>query len=460
MTTTANSELETFLQRHPDIKMLEVLMPDMNGILRGKRIPRDEARALFAGNVKCCASVPLCNSAGEIIDDIVIGTIDGDPDALIFPVINTLAPIPWLTSATAQVLVSCANLDGSPSGFDPRNILRRVLGFLHELGLKPVVATELEFYLLEQCDGPAPRIKLGAIPGTGLKQSGTQYAMPEDLWDHDEFLEDVRKACELQHVPMTTVHSEFSPGQYEINLHHVDSPLLACDHAVLLKRIVKGVARQHGMAASFMAKPFTAMAGCGLHIHTSVYDAQGDNIFVDPESHLTPAISARMRYAIGGLAETMADAMAIFVPNANSYRRLQPKNFVPLTPNWGYNHRSVALRISVAGPQDMRVEHRVAGADANPYLVMAAVMAGIHYGLTQLCDPGEMIAEGCVMEEEKITLPTRWETALELFDNSEFMRHYLGEEYFTLFAKVRRNECNEFQSQVSNLDYQWYLRAV
>lgn len=459
MKAVDNAEIETFLQRNPEIKMLEVLMPDMNGILRGKRIPRDEGRALFAGNVKCCASTSLCNSAGEIIDEIGVGTVDGDPDKLMFPIVNTLAPIPWLKSATAQVLVSCANLDGTASGYDPRNILRRVLGYLHELGLKPVVATELEFYLLEQTDEPEPRVKSGVIPGTGLKQSGTQYAMPEDLWDHDDFLEDVRRACELQHVPMTTVHSEFSPGQYEINLHHVDNPLLACDHAVLLKRIVKGVARQHGLAASFMAKPFTASGGCGLHIHTSVYDAQGNNIFADPQSQHTPAVSTQMRYAIGGLAETMADAMAIFAPNANSYRRLQPDSFVPLTPNWGYNHRGVALRIPVAEPQDMRVEHRVAGADANPYLVMAAVMAGIHHGLTRQCDPGEMVEEGSVIEEE-ITLPTRWETALNRFDGSEVMRHYLGEEYFGLFAKIRRNECEAFHSQVSNLDYQWYLRAV
>lgn len=460
MKAVDNAEIEEFLQHNPDIKMLEVLMPDMNGILRGKRIPRAEFRALFAGDVKCCGSMPLCNSAGEVILDIGAGTLGGDPDKLMFPIGNTLALIPWLKSATAQVLVSCANLDGSPCDYDPRNILRRALGFLHDLGLKPVVATELEFYLLEQCDESTPRLKLGAIPGTNQKQSGTQYAMPEDLWDHDDFLEDVRKACELQHVPMTTVHSEFSPGQYEINLHHVDNPLVACDHAVLLKRIVKGVARQHGMAASFMAKPFAAIAGCGLHIHTSAYDAQGNNIFADPQSQQVPAISERLRHAVGGLAATMAEAMAIFSPNANSYRRLQPKSFVPLSPSWGYNHRDVALRIPVSDQKDMRVEHRVAGADANPYLVMAAVMAGIHHGLTRHCDPCAMVAEGFDMQEQEISLPTRWEAALDRFDNSEFMRHYLGDEYFNLFAKVRRNECNEFHGQVSDLDYQWYLRAV
>ena len=283
--------------------------------------------------------------------------------------------------------------------------------------------------------------------------------MPEDLWDNDDFLEDVRRACELQNVPMTTVHSEFAPGQFEINLHHVDDPVLACDHAVLLKRIVKGVARQHGMAAAFMAKPFMDVAGNGLHIHLSLYDGDGVNVFADPDSTATPAISETMRHAIGGLAETMADAMAIFAPNANSYRRLIPGNFAPLTPNWGYNHRDVSLRIPVSGNKDCRVEHRVAGADANPYLVMAAIVAGVHHGISQGCDPGIMITEGEEIEEE-ITLPRWWPMALDEFDSSAVLPQYLGQEYCRLFGTVRRGECEEFMTQVSNIDYNWYLRSM
>jgi len=258
---------------------------------------------------------------------------------------------------------------------------------------------------------------------------------------------------------MTTVHSEFSPGQYEINLHHVDDPVAACDQGILLKRIVKGVAREHGLAATFMAKPFAEIAGSGLHIHFSLYSAEGENIFADPDSGKTPAISDNLRYAIGGLAETMAESMAIFAPNANSFRRLIPGNFAPLAPNWGYNHRDVSLRIPVSGHKDCRVEHRVAGADANPYLVMAALAAGIHYGLTHQCDPGEMIAEGEEMIEE-ITLPRRWPDALDKFDKAAILPDYLGGNYCRMYGTVRRDECEQFYAQVSNIDYNWYLRSM
>lgn len=459
MNIASESEITEFVAANPEIKMLEILMPDMNGIIRCKRIPASEFGTFFRSGVKGPASTTILNVLGEYCDEADFVNAEGDPDKLIHPIANTLAPISWVKSDTAQVLATFTELDGRPAEFDSRNILIRALEPLYAMGLKPVVATEMEFYLIKPGDGTVPEPVLAKVPGTNVEQTGTQYAMPEDLWDNDDFLEDVRRACELQNVPMTTVHSEFAPGQFEINLHHVDDPVLACDHAVLLKRIVKGVARQHGMAAAFMAKPFMDVAGNGLHIHLSLYNGDGTNIFADPDSTATPAISETMRHAIGGLAETMADAMAIFAPNANSYRRLIPGNFAPLTPNWGYNHRDVALRIPVSGNKDCRVEHRVAGADANPYLVMAAIVAGVHHGISQGCDPGVMITEGEEIEEE-ITLPRWWPVALDEFDSSAVLPQYLGEEYCRLFGTVRRGECEEFMAQVSNIDYNWYLRSM
>ena len=167
-----------------------------------------------------------------------------------------------------------------------------------------------------------------------------------------------------------------------------------------------------------------------------------------------------MKHAIGGLQQTMVDAMAMFAPNANSYRRLQPESFVPLSPNWGYNHRAVALRVPVCDNQDTRIEHRVAGADANPYLVTAAILAGIHYGITRQCEPTEMIAEGTVIDEREITLPRRWDAALDQFRDSHKLPVYLGEEFCRVYEIVRRSECERFHEQVSNRDYEWYLRGV
>jgi glutamine synthetase len=166
-----------------------------------------------------------------------------------------------------------------------------------------------------------------------------------------------------------------------------------------------------------------------------------------------------LRHAIGGLTATMAESMAIFAPTANSYRRYRPGLFVPLAPNWGVNHRGVALRIPLSGPQDTRIEHRPGGADGNPYLVMAAILAGIHHGITNRCDPGPMVAEGEVIEE-KVALPLRWEAALDAFDRGTVLPQYLGKRYHDLFAACRREECDRFHAQITDRDYEWYLRAI
>jgi glutamine synthetase len=368
--------------------------------------------------------------------------------------------MPWLKSETCQVLASWTELDGSPCLWDPRVILDRALQPLTDMGLRVVLATELEFYLLADTDSAVPVPLTGPIAGTNLRQGGVQYASPEELWAFDDFLDGVRSACALQNIPATTAHTEFSPGQFEINLHHVDDVVLACDHAVLLKRLIKGVALQQGMAASFMAKPFAEHAGCGLHIHVSIYDAAGNNIFAEPDGTGHPPISDKLRHAIGGLAQSMAQSQAIFAPNANSYRRLQPGVYAPLNPNWGYNHRNVSLRIPVSDPANLRVEHRVAGADANPYLVVAAILAGIHHGLEQSCDPGPEVPEGTLLEESEATLPTNWHAALNLFEQGDILPKYLGREYCKLFAAIRRDECRLYNAVVSNVDYEWYLRSV
>ncbi len=187
---------------------------------------------------------------------------------------------------------------------------------------------------------------------------------------------------------------------------------------------------------------------------------KGINIFADPDSSQTPPIGDRMRHAIGGLSETMADAQAIFAPNANSYRRLRPNCFAPLAPNWGYNHRNVSLRIPVSDAKNLRIEHRVAGADANPYLVVASLLAGIHHGLANQIEPGPYIDEGTVLEKEEITLATNWPKALDIFEKGTVLPKYLGEDYCKLFLAVRRGECEQYNAVISNLDYEWYLRSV
>ncbi|MGH8315831.1 MAG: glutamine synthetase family protein, partial [Steroidobacterales bacterium] len=297
----------------------------------------------------------------------------------------------------------------------------------------------------------------GRIPGTRLRQDGPQYGSMEDVEDVDPFLAELFTISAAQNIPAGATLKEFSPGQFEVNLHHVASAELACDHAALLKRAVKAVARRHGMGASFMAKPFEDAAGCSLHVHVSLLDKSGRNVFAGARPD--QPYSDTLRHAVGGLATTMAESMAIFAPTANSYRRYRPGLFVPLTPNWGLNHRGVSLRSPLAGPEDTRIEHRPGGADGNPYLVMAAILAGIHHGITNRCDPGAPVAPGAVIEE-KITLPVRWEAALDAFDSGTVLPNYLGEHYHGLFAACRREECDRFHAQITDRDYEWYLRAI
>lgn len=449
-------ELDAFLEKHPETRFMEPLIADMNGILRGKRIGASDFAKAFKNGMNMCAATAILDTLGNTFDTIPFGLRDGDPDGKAMAVAGSLAPVPWATHPTAQVLLEMTNLDGSPNQNDPRNVLRHALQPLTDLGLKPVLATELEFYLVEH-DGNRYQPRMPRIPGSDLPQSGMQYSILEDLYEVDDFLTDLDAICTAQNIPAGAVVSEFSPGQLEVNLHHVDDAVLACDHAVLLKRAVKAAAARNGLAATFMAKPFMETAGSGLHIHISVLDEEGNNIFAG-ESTDGPW-SDQLRHAIGGLGEAMFESMAIFAPNANSYRRHSPGNFVPASPDWGPNHRGVAMRIPLASAANTRVEHRVAGADANPYLVVAAILAGIHHGITSQSEPRPMTPERAELKYE-VTVPSRWPTALDAFDAGEILPGYLGKDYHELYLMCRSEEETNYNAEIPDRDFDWYLRAV
>jgi len=451
-----SKELKDFLDAYPDTQLLELLQPDMNGIFRGKRVTTEDFANVLGGGVNYCASSVFMDTMGEAFDSIYYGNTDGDPDVIGRAVEGSLAPVPWALRPTAQVLLRLTETDGSPYFGDPRTVLNKALQPLTDMGLTPVVATELEFFLLEH-DGEKFLPKVDKLPGSEIRQEGLQFSTLADLELIDPFLADIDRVCRAQNIPAGTALSEYAPGQFEVNLKHVDNAVLACDHAILLKRVIKAVARQHDLAASFMAKPFSEFAGCGLHIHISLLDEDGNNVFAG--SSADGEFSDTLRHAIGGMADVMAESMAIFAPNANSYRRYARNSYVPSAPNWGPNHRDLALRIPLSTPANTRVEHRVAGADANPYLAMAVVLAGMHHGMTNQCDPGVMVQPGQEIDNE-IKLPVRWEAALDAFSAGKVLPQYLGKTYHETFEKCRREECDRFRSEVSERDFAWYLRAV
>jgi glutamine synthetase len=454
-----NKELTEFLRKFPGTDVMELLVPDLAGVLRGKRVRAHEFNKVFDDGFYMPAGTVFLDTLGNTIPGIRFSSDDGDPDTCVKIVPGSLSPVPWAKRPSGQALLRLESRAGEPFFGDPRAVLAHAAAPLYKRVAKIVTAVELEFYLL---DANAARVtpKVSRVPGTRRPQPGPQVYHPDDLWDIESFLNDLNDACALQKIPIGTAISEFAPGQFEINLHHVDDPILACDHAVLMKRAVKAVARQHGFVACFMAKPFEDESGSGMHVHMSLVGKDGKNFFSEGKDNMaTPPFSAKLRHAIGGLAATMAEATAIFAPNANSYRRLRPEMFAPVEPNWGTNHRKVSLRVPIADQKNLRFEHRTSGADANPYLVMAAILAGVHHGLKNRSDPGPMVDEGAIIDLKR-KIPNRWDTAIDLFAKSRILPDYLGADYCATYVANRREESRRFHNIISDTDFDWYLRAV
>jgi glutamine synthetase len=449
------AEVEAFLAAHPDISGVEMLIPDGVGVIRGKRLARDGLAKLYQEGARIPGSIFALDVTGADVEEAGLLWEQGDADRICWPVAGTLKPVSWHSRPLGQVLLTMHNEDGTPFFADPRQVLARVLEHYKADGLTPVVAVELEFYLIDRELSPEGRPRLPVSPVTGLRETSVQALSIAALSEFDEFFAGVERAAQAQAIPADAAVSEAAPGQYEINLKHVPDALTAADHGVLLKRLIKGVASQVGFDATFMAKPFANLPGNGLHIHFSLLDRDGRNIFDDG----TERGSDALRHAIGGLAYAMKESMGILAPNANSFRRFQLGSYAPTSPAWAYNNRTTALRIPSGDGLARRVEHRVAGADANIYLVVATVLAAAHFGIAQRIDPGPPIV-GNAYEKATRSLPDNWSTALAAFDEAKVLPAYLGDEFCRLFGECRRAEHRTFHSVVSNLEYDWYLRTV
>ncbi|MDZ4813636.1 MAG: glutamine synthetase family protein, partial [Pseudomonadota bacterium] len=360
----------------------------------------------------------------------------------------------WQSKPMAQLLLSMEDANGGAFAANPREVLKRVLDRFAERGLTPVVAVELEFYLLDAQLTVDGRAQTSINPMTRERNRTTQVYYMEDLNDYQGFTDVVADACRAQNIPADTAVAEYAPGQFEINLKHRKDALLACDDAIYLKRAIKAIAGKQNMIASFMAKPFVDQAGNGLHIHVSVLDKNGRNVFSG-----TPAAPAdAMRHGIAGLQSASRDCMLMFAPHANSYRRFVLNAFVPLNDCWGFNNRTVAMRIPHSDPANMRIEHRIAGADANPYLVTAAVLAGVLHGLETKGDPGPPIVGNAYEQTEPRTL--FWRDTIADFMASDFVATNFGTGFRHIYGQQKLKEMRSFYREVTTLEYAWYLRTV
>ncbi|HEY6642496.1 glutamine synthetase family protein [Povalibacter sp.] len=449
---TSIAEIAALRRDHPDIRFVDVLLADLCGIPRGKRVTIEELAQVYDGGFLLPGSMFALDVHGGTIEATHLGFDEGDADRACIPVPGTLLPVPWTNEGVAQVQVSMRDKDGSPFFGDPRHVLSNVLERFRKLGLTPVIAVELEFYFVDRERTVAGRIQPPRLPQTGRREYRTQINSMADLNEYSAVLADISAGCAAQRIPSGTALAEYGPGQFEVNLHHSADALAACDEAIRFKRLVRGVAARQGMEATFMPKPYAEFAGSGAHLHVSLLDASGANVFASEGI----CGNETLHHAIGGLAATMADAMLVFAPTINSYRRYRPEAYVPLNPTWACNNRGVALRIPVSSAENRRVEHRVAGADTNPYLFTAAILAGIHHGITQKIDPGAPLA-GNAYRDSNATLPITWPEAALAFERSTFIREYFGSGFQNLFLTTRRGELRAFELNVSTLEYDWYV---
>jgi len=451
----SEQEAVDFLARHPDVSLFELFIVDANGVPRGKLLHREELLEVYRAGRPLPSAILNLTLNGEDVEESGLVWDVGDVDCRAYPLCGSLVLLPWRRRMpTGALQVQMHPQEGLPAGVaDPRQLLTRVIDAVADDGLHPVMACELEFYLLDaQGDGsgrPRP-----ALDVDGGRPDQVQVYGLRELEQIEPFLAEVYAACRLQDIPVRTAISEYAPGQVEITLQHGPA-LLAMDQAVRYKRLVKGVAQSHGMRACFMAKPFAHYAGSGMHMHLSLADRSGANRFASESREGT----ALLRYAIGGMLACLLDSLLFFCPNANSFRRFQARSYAPLAPTWGIDNRTVGLRVPGGPPNSRHVEHRICGADANPYLAAAAMIAASHRGVREQLDPGPPM-EGNGYDKAETRLPTDWLSALTALEGSRWAREVFGDEFLRVYLAVKWAEYRQFMSEVGPQDWRWYLHQA
>ena len=445
-------EAHNFLAAHPEVRLIELILIDANGVPRGKLLHRDELLAIYKTGRPLPSSILALTIQGKDVESSGLVWEVADADCWTYPLPGSLQLQPWRSQPTGQVQVSMHPTQGLPAApADPRHVLVNVIERLKADGYLPVMAVELEFYLLDQQPDASGRPQ-PARQMNGIRPQAPQVYGVSELEQQQAFLDDLYAACEAQGLPVRTAISEYAPGQLELTLEHRFDALQAVDEGVRYKRLVKGAANKHGLQACFMAKPFGDQAGSGMHLHVSLADAEGNNLYASEDPEGTPLL----KHSIGGMMTTLLDSLAIFCPNANSFRRFQANSYAPLAKSWGVNNRTVSFRVPGGPAISRHIEHRICGADANPYLAAAAVLAGIHQGIAQQIDPGPPI-QGNGYAQATEFLPTDWHTALLALEQSSWARQVLGADFLKVFLAIKRHEYQALMGEVGEQDWRWYL---
>lgn len=425
---------------------------DMNGIFRGKRVPGTKLKTILSEGIR----MPMSSIGVDIWGTDVMGTKltfeRGDLDGICKPTGRPPLDLLWSGQGGRLVHMWMKKEDGTPYFADGRHLLAEVLRRFEKKGLVPVVATEVEFYLLD----PATELPTPAAERTGgpPRHFDNIYSL-EELNDAAAFLDDVYAAAKNSGIAVEAAIAEGSPRQFEFNLQHLGDALKIADDTLLFKQIIRNVARRHGYLASFMAKPYPTHAGSGLHVHFSILDDAGRNIF----DNGTEQGSSAMLHAVGGLLESMAEMTLVFAPHLNSYRRLCSDGLAPTTVGWGYENRTAALRIPGGAAAARRIEHRVSGADANPYLVLAAILAAALDGIERGLKPADPVSSNS-HDLQLEALARDWRQALGWFSASATAQRLLHPEFIAAFSACKQQEQDVFAARITDFEISTYRTSV
>jgi glutamine synthetase len=430
------------------VRDVECIFPDISGYPRGKLMPGESF--LTGGELRICQAIPMQAITGDYSYNPVFP--DSDPDVRLLPDYATVALAPWANVPRAVAIHDCMELDGSLCQFAPRSTLKGVLAQYAALGLRPVVAPEIEFYLTAPNADPAQALQAPAARG-GRAEVGQSAFSLNMLNELAPFWNEFRDACRTLGITTDTWIHEVGATQYEINLLHGDAVTVA-DQAFLFKYAAREIALKHGLNAVFMAKPIAGSAGSAMHLHISVVNAQGDNVFSLADGSESP----RLGHFIAGLQTCLPELLLMLAPNVNSYRRYESGSQAPVNLQWGYDNRTTGLRIPASGAVARRVENRVAGADANPYLAMAASLAAGLTGLQEQLMPSAAITGNGY--DQAHSLPRSMEEALHKMQNSTNARALFGDNFVTGYCAVKALELQSFQSEISAWERRFLLPQV
>lgn len=440
--------------RERGIAEVECIVPDMNGIQRGKVLPANKfLKSLTDKTLRIPGSVFMVTVTGDYpegMDGIMPGY---DPDLVLIPDATTIREAPGFTTPTAYVIADAFDGKDHPIEIAPRQILKKVLGLYEKRGWKPVIAPELEFYLVSKnLDADIPLVP--PVGRSGRAETASQPFGLEALSEFEDIIEQIYDWCEKAELNIDTMIHEAGAAQLEVNFIHGDALALA-DQAMLFKRIVRQVALQHGVYATFLAKPMSDQPGSAMHIHQSILDIDtGRNIF----STQNGRDSALFRSYIAGLVRLMPQVLPLFAPNVNSFRRMQPDTAAPINVHWGTDNRSCGLRVPMSGSKDRRIENRLPGADANPYLSIAASLVCGYIGMVERMQPPKSITGNAYNRAR--TLPRTLEAALDRFSHCRPVKQLLGEDFFDLFYAIKETELFAYQSVISSWEREHLLLKV